>query len=72
MMEHFDTCYLVLNEYGIERMTKRRGTVKAGEVAVKIAISLPEGAFDEPEATAIIRVPGSALIGPDVDVEVSA
>lgn len=67
----FDSCYIVLSEYGIERMTKRRGQVKAGEVAVKIAINLPEGTFDEPEPDAVINVPKSALQGPDVTVEVA-
>lgn len=64
----FDTCYLVISEYGIERMTKRRGQVKAGEVAVKIGINLPEGAFEEPEPDAVINVPERALIGPNVTV----
>lgn len=67
----YDTCYLVFSEFGIERMTKGRGQVKAGEVAIKVGINLPEGAFDEPEADAVIQVPHNALIGPDAHVELA-
>lgn len=70
-MNYFDTCYLVVSEYGIERMTKRRGQIKAGEVGIKVAIRMPEGAFDEPEPDATIQVPARALIGPDVTVELA-
>lgn len=70
-MAYFDSCYIVLSEYGIERMTKRRGQVKAGEIAVKVAICLPEGTFDEPDPDAVINVPKEALRGPSVTVDLA-
>lgn len=65
-----DTCYLVLDEYGIQRMTKRQGSLKRGEVAVRIAVSIADKCFVEPAISANITIPESAVIVPTVDVAV--
>lgn len=67
MME--DLCYLVLSEYGIERMTKRQGTLKRGEVSVRVSVSIHDKHFAEPTVSARIDVPDSAVIQPQVTVE---
>lgn len=65
-----DTCYLVMSAYGIVRMTKRKGSLRRGEIAVKVRLSVPEKCFDDPDVMVDIVVPESAAILPDVTVEV--
>ena len=65
-----DTCYIVMSEYGIERMTKRQGHLKRGEVAVRVSIAIADKAFVEPAIAASITIPDSAIIVPKVDVNV--
>lgn len=65
-----DACYLVLSEYGIERMTKRQGSLKRGEVAVRVSVSIADRCFAEPAIAAHIDVPAAAVIHPQVDVHV--
>ena len=65
-----DSCYIVLSEYGIERMTKRQASLKRGEVAVRISLTVSDKAFAEPAITAQITIPDTAIIRPDVDVVV--
>lgn len=67
-----DTCYLVLSEYGIERMTKRQGSLKRGEVAVRVSVAIADKAFAEPMVSASITVPEHAIIRPSVEVAVEA
>ena len=64
-----DTCYLVLSEYGIERMTKRQGMLKRGEVSVRVSDNIADKHFAEPNVTAHIEVPDMAVIHPQVVVE---
>lgn len=63
-----DTCYLVMSEYGIARMTKRAGSLKRGEVSVRIRLTIPDKCFAEPSIDADIVIPESAIIRPDVTV----
>lgn len=65
-----DTCFIVMSEYGIQRMTKRQGGLKRGEVAVKIRMAIPEQCFAEPDISVNIDVPLTAVIVPQVEVEV--
>lgn len=65
-----DTCYIVMSEYGIERMTKRQGHLKRGEVAVRVSVAIADRAFIEPAIAAHITIPESAIIVPAVTVEV--
>lgn len=65
-----DSCYLVLSEYGIERMTKRPGTLKRGEVAVRVSVAIADSCFEQPAVSAHIDIPESAVIHPKVAVEV--
>ncbi|MGE9115766.1 hypothetical protein, partial [Escherichia coli] len=63
-----DTCYIVMSEYGIQRMTKRPGGLKRGEVAVRVSFLVPEACFAEPDVAATIDVPETAVIKPRVEV----
>lgn len=66
-----DTCYLVLSEYGIERMTKRQGSLKRGEVGVRISVAVNDKVFTQPALAAHIDIPEQAVIQPPiVQVEV--
>lgn len=65
-----DTCYLVLDEWGIQRMTKRQGALKRGEVAVRVAVSIADKCFAEPAISANIVIPESAVIHPVVEITV--
>jgi hypothetical protein len=67
-----DSCYLVLSEYGIERMTKRPGTLKRGEVAVRVSVGIADSCFEQPAVSAHIDIPESAVIHPKVAVEVES
>ena len=67
-----DTCYIVMSEYGIERMTKRAAALKRGEIAVRVKLDVPDRCFAEPAIDASISVPESAIIRPDVNVSVES
>lgn len=65
----YDDCFIVMSEYGIQRMTKRIGQLNRGEVAVRIRLVMPNSAFSEPAISAVVNVPESAIIQPSVEVE---
>lgn len=65
-----DSCYIVLSEYGIERMTKRSGALKRGEISVRVSLTVPDKCFTDPPIDAEIVVPENAIIRPTVAVEV--
>lgn len=65
-----DDCFIVMSIYGIERMTKRKGTLKRGEIAVRVKLIVPERCFDNPDVVAEIDVPESAVIRPSVETSV--
>lgn len=65
-----DTCFIVLSESGIERMTRRQGSLKRGEVAVKVAVSIADACFNSPAVSASIEIPESAVIRPRVSMTV--
>lgn len=67
---YYDDCYIVMSEYGIQRMTKRPGKLARGERAVRIRLVMPVAAFAQPDISATINVPESAIIAPEVAVEV--
>lgn len=65
-----DSCHLVLSESGIERMTKKKPSLRRNEVAVKVTLSIADSAFSEPAITANITIPESAVIHPEITVDV--
>jgi hypothetical protein len=67
-----DDCYIVISAYGIQRMTKRPGKLAKGEVAVKVRFVVPTALFDDPEPSAIITIPESFAIHPEIEVEAVA
>ncbi|GLT03062.1 hypothetical protein GCM10007897_45050 [Sphingobium jiangsuense] len=72
MSKIHDDCYIVMSQYGIQRMTKRPGKLARGEVSVRVRLTLPESVFDEPAFSAHVSVPESAVIKREADVEVVA
>ena len=70
MEEEYTTvdCFIVFSEYGVERMTKNKGMLKKGEVSVRVQIQVPTRCFQQPDISAIITVPESAVNKPNVDV----
>lgn len=66
------TVYLVCNSRGVDRITKKREPVMyAGEVAIKLSVSIPDSAFRSPLAEAVLEVQEEHLIVPPVvEVEV--
>lgn len=66
----FDECFIVLSQYGIQRMTKRPGKLARGEIAIRVRLVVPKAAFEEPPISAEIVVPESAVIRPRVSVTV--
>jgi hypothetical protein len=65
-----DDCHIVMSKFGIERMTKRPGNLKRGEIAVRVRLRVPASAFTDPDVSAEIDVPESAIIHPRVEVTV--
>ena len=65
-----DTCYLILSEFGIERMTKRQPSLKCGEIAVRVSVAIADKAFAEPMVAASLTIPEHAIIRPAIDVAV--
>lgn len=65
-----DDCFIVMSKYGIDRLTKRKGSLKRGEISVKVHISVPESCFAEPDISVEIDVPESAVIKPKASVTV--
>lgn len=66
----YDDCYIVMSEYGIQRMTKRKPALQGDEVAVKVRLHIPQSAFKEPDFSAELTVPESAVIAPEAHVQV--
>ncbi len=66
----YDDCHIVMSKFGIERMTKRPGNLKRGEIAVRVRLHVPASAFTDPDVSAEIDVPESAIIQPRVEVSV--
>lgn len=65
----YDDCFIIMSEYGIQRMTKRPGKLARGEIAVRIRLHVPADCFDQPAISADIDVPESAIIKPQVEVQ---
>lgn len=73
MSENYaDDCFIIMSAYGIERMTKRKGMLKRGEIAVRIRLVVPARCFEQPDVSATIKVPESAVLQPEVAVELLA
>lgn len=51
------------------RFVKNKPTLEENEVAVKLTVTLPDSVFNEPVATAEIKVPEQDVIRPEVVVE---
>lgn len=65
-----DTIYLVLNQKGVARFTKRKSALARNEIAVRLAVTVPDAAFRSMEVTAEITVPADRVIQPDVVLDI--
>lgn len=63
-----DTAYVRFTEYGITGLSKRPPKLRAGEFAVQLRLEVPEEQFDRIFPLAIIQVPESGMILPDVEI----
>lgn len=66
----YDDCYIVMSQYGIQRMTKRPGKLGRGEVSVRVRLTIPTKVFEEPMFSAMVTVPESVVLRPGASVEV--
>jgi hypothetical protein len=64
-----DDCFIVMSKHGIQRMTKRPGTIQRGEIAVKVRLVVPTSAFVEPAISVSVTVPETAILQPNVTIE---
>ena len=64
------TVYLVCDERGVSRLVKKRVPVlHGGEVAIKLTVEIPSGAFRPTLADALLKVDEDHIVkGPPVDV----
>lgn len=58
-----DICYLVLSQYGVERVNKKhKPALKSGEVAVRLVVTVPDSVFANPFATVRVEVPAEHVV----------
>lgn len=62
-----DNCFLIVSEYGVERMTKRPPPLKGGEIAIAVTIDVPKELFIRPRVSAVVKVDPAAI--PPVDID---
>lgn len=60
--------YIAVNARGAARYTKGKPGMRAGEVAVRITLDIPDEAFRMPFVDANIEVPEGYVIKPDIMV----
>lgn len=65
-----DTVYLVANDEGILRMTKRPPTLNREEIGVSVRIAIPDSCFRSPLVSVSIDVPADRVIIPSIEAEV--
>jgi hypothetical protein len=63
-------CYLIFNEGGAVRATKRVPSLAAGELAIPLVVSVPAEAFYRLAPAVELTVFESAVLRPAVSVEV--
>lgn len=65
-----DTIYLVVKSRGVDRMLKTRlPSLRGGELAIKLTVTVDDANFRSPLATASLDVPDSFVIEPDIEVD---
>lgn len=65
-----DTVFLVADENGVTRMTKRAPALYRNEVAVKLTVSVPDSAFRSLAVTASLDVPEDRVIRPEITLDI--
>lgn len=65
-----DTVYLIANKRGILRHSKKRPTLKAGEVASQVCAVIDNKVFDNPYTTITVNIREEDFIKPPVQAEV--
>lgn len=67
-----DVVYLILNRRGAAALRKCVPSLASGEIAIRLAISVPNAAFDKFIPRVAIDVPETAVIHPDLEITVEA
>ena len=65
-----DTVYLIANDEGVLRMTKRPPTLNREEIGVCVRIAVPDSCFRSPLVSVSIDVPADRVITPRIEAEV--
>lgn len=53
--------FLVVSKTGLIRVAKRRPSIKTNEVAISLAIEIPDRLFDRPQLQARVTIPESEI-----------
>lgn len=64
------TTFIVIDRHGVKRATKRRPNLRSGEVMVRLNISVSDRFFAANAPVANLTIPDSAVVTPEVKVEV--
>lgn len=65
-----DTVYLVSDQWGVRRMTKRAPDLARDEIAIKVTVSIPDSSYKGSTMSAAIEAPEDRIIQPAVTVVV--
>lgn len=64
-----DTCFLVFNEDGFVRATKRWPSLGREEIAVQVKATIPDSSFRSPVLAVSMDVKDQQVIQPTVEME---
>jgi hypothetical protein len=62
--------FLILDQFGHVRATKRTPILGRGEIAVRLAVSIPDQCFQAPVVDVVLDVPPDRLLTPSASVTV--
>ena len=64
-----DTCYLVIDERGVQALRKTRPDLSSGQVAIRLHVNVSDRFFHRAIPTAELTVPDDFVIEPMIEVE---
>ena len=64
-----DECYLIVDAYGVVRLTKREPKLSRTEVAIKLRVAVSDNAFRSPIIGADLTVEEGRVIQPSIEVD---
>lgn len=63
-----DKIYIVANDTGVTRMTKRYPALGRDEIGVAVTVNIPDSAFRSPVIGFSVDVPEEHVVQPKVDI----